>query len=218
MSRVNFKSWLGSWQEWVSVILLFLALVIAVRSIEQVNWIKPQPSLILVLALAMLTCLLLVRSRWRKTVVYPIVIILGAAVTVWQAANLMPPSETVSKVTQFISALITTSPNEGTIHFAVFLILSTWVIGYISTWFILRKQNAWVGALLGGAVIMINLIHQKTAILFRPSKFNSISIESVMKLCDSDTDLKFCSSVSSFLIRELIVIKRMMMRTITRIK
>ena len=157
MSRVKFKSWLGSWQEWVSVILLFLALVIAVRSIEQANWIKPQPSLILVLALAMLTCLLLVRSRWRKAVIYSIVIILGAVVTVWQAANLMPPSETVSKVIQFISALITTRPNEGTIHFAVFLILSTWIIGYISTWFILRKQNAWVGASLGVAVILINL-------------------------------------------------------------
>lgn len=164
MSRASFKSWLGSWQEWGSIILLFLTLEIAIRSIEQANWIKPQPSLTLILTLAVLAGLLLSKSRLHGALIYSIAIVLGAVITVWQAANLLPPSETMPRVNQLLVALwsvwqtiIMAKPSDSTIHFAIFLILSTWVIGYVSTWFTLRKQNAWVAVSLGAAIILINL-------------------------------------------------------------
>ncbi|MBI2329353.1 MAG: hypothetical protein HYU85_06945 [Chloroflexi bacterium] len=164
MLRISFKSWWGGWQEWGIIIPLFLALEIAVGSIEQARWITPHPSLTLVLVLAVLTGWLLGKSRLPTIVIHPLAVVLGAAVTLWQASNLLPSVATTSRVYQLLLALQswwqTTSaaePSQGTIHFAVFLIFVTWITGYISTWFILRRQNAWVAVSLGAIIILVNL-------------------------------------------------------------
>lgn len=164
MLRASFKSWLGSWQEWGVIILLFLALEVVVRSIEQARWITPQPSLTLVLVLAVLTGWLLCQSRLPTIVIHLLAMVLGAAVTVWQASNLLPSPEMTSRVSQLAVALQSwwqavsaAKPSEGTIHFAVFLIFFTWIMGYTSTWFIRQRQNAWVATSLGSVTILINL-------------------------------------------------------------
>ncbi len=164
MLRVSFKSWLGSWPDWAVIIILFVALEIAVRSVEQAQWITPQPSLTVVLALSVMTCWLLGKSRLPGRVIHPLALIIGAAVTMWQASKLLPPLDIASRVNQLAVALqswwqtiSTSKPSEGTIHFAIFLIFSTWIIGYISTWFISRRQNAWVAVSLGAVTILVNL-------------------------------------------------------------
>jgi len=153
----RFKPWLGSWQEWISVIFSFLTLEIAVYSVERVQWIRPQPPLTVTLILAVLTIWLLAKSRFPKVAIHLLAVALGAMVTIWQASNLLSLSVTTSRVNQLIVTLFTTNPNEGTIHFATFLIFTTWIIGYVSTWYILHKQNAWVTVSLGAIVILINL-------------------------------------------------------------
>ncbi|MBI4283707.1 MAG: transglutaminase domain-containing protein, partial [Chloroflexi bacterium] len=164
MWRVSFKSWLGSWPKWGVIMLLLLALGVAVRSIEQAQWITPQPSLTLVLVLAVLTGWLMCQSRLPAIVIHLLAVVLGVAVTLWQASNLLPSPELTSRVSQLATALQSwwqavsaAKPSEGTVHFAVFLIFFTWLMGYISTWFILRRQNAWVAVALGALTILLNL-------------------------------------------------------------
>ncbi len=164
LSPAKFKSYLAGWQELASVILLFLVLAIAVGSIERAHWITPQPSLTVVLALAVAATLLLVKTRLPSAVTHFLLVALGAAVTMWQAAYLLPPLETMSKSSQLVTALQSCwqivsrgKPSEGTIHFAVFLIILTWIIGYVSTWFMLRRRNAWVAVILGALIILVNL-------------------------------------------------------------
>jgi hypothetical protein len=156
--------WLGKWQEWVNVVLLFIALEIAVLSIEQARWITPQPLLTLVLFLSILIVWLLVRSRLPGVIKHILALVSGIIVTIWQVYTLMPPLETTSKFRHLLDVLqswwtpeVTLIPGEEKILFAVFITFLTWVIGYISTWFILRKRNAWVAVSLGGVVILVNL-------------------------------------------------------------
>jgi len=59
MPPTRLKSLLGNWHGWLTMILVFLVLEIAILSIEQARWITPQPSLTLVLFLAMLATLLI---------------------------------------------------------------------------------------------------------------------------------------------------------------
>ena len=160
----SFKSRLGNWHGWLNIILLLVVLGIAVLSIEQARWITPQPSLTLVLILAMLTTWLLVRSRLPNAAINILALVLGVVVTVWQVYNLAPPPETSSSINQLIIALqslwqatSTAMPSKETIYFAVFITLLTWVIGYVSMWFMLRRQNAWVAVSLGAVVILVNL-------------------------------------------------------------
>jgi len=148
---------LGNPQEWIGVVLVFLSLSIAMLSIEHARWIKPQPSLILVLGLSVLTSLWLARGRLSRRLVYLIAIVLGAVVTVWQSVGLVSPSGAESSLTAWWRTVTGSQPNEGTIFFAMFLILVTWVIGFISTWFLVRRQNAWVAVVAGTVTILVNL-------------------------------------------------------------
>jgi len=164
VSLADFGLWLGSWWEWVGVLLVFLTLEIAVLSIEQARWLNPQPSLTLPLVLAVLAGLFLTKRRMPSTIKWCLVVIIGAGVTIWQASTLLPPSETSSRIDQLVGALQSSwqaismaQPSEGTIHLAIFIVFFTWMLGYVSTWFILRRQNAWVVVALGAITILVNL-------------------------------------------------------------
>ena len=132
------KDWSLNWPGWLNIVLLFIVLEIAVLSIERTRWIYPQPSLTLVLFLSLLSTFLLSKSRVQKTLAHIIIILIGAAVSFWQATS-------------------SVMPGSSTIYFALFLSVLTWSIGYISTWFILRRHNAWMAVLLGAVVILVNL-------------------------------------------------------------
>ena len=151
------RAGVGSPQEWGSALLVFLTLAVATWSIEQAHWISPQPSLITTLLLAVLAGLLLARSRLSARIAYPLMVVLGLGVTVWQAVGLMPFSETESAFRTWWVAVSGARPSEGTTYFAMFLSLVIWVIGFISTWYILRRQNVWVAVGLGALAVMINL-------------------------------------------------------------
>jgi len=147
----------GSPWEWASVLLTFATLAVATWSIEQAHWIRPQPSLLSVLFLAVLTALLLVRSRWSPRVSYLLMVVLGLGVAVWQTIGLMPYSETESLLRSWWVEVSGTRPNEGTVYFAVFLCAVTWTIGFVSTWYVLRRRNAWVAVGLGTLAVLVNL-------------------------------------------------------------
>ena len=148
---------LNSLQEWISVLLVFITLGIAARSIEQARWIKPQPSLILVLFLAVITALILAKSQMRKKITYPLAVVLGLGVMVWQSVGLVPQLQGQSALQSWWSAVSTLQLNEGTLFFGIFLIAITWLIGLISTRFVLRKQNAWMTVFIGTVMVLINL-------------------------------------------------------------
>ncbi len=161
--RSSFRFWFGSLQEWGSAILVFITLAIAMYSVDQAKWIIPQPPLTLVLGIAVLTSLVLVRRRLPNAATFSLITILGAVITVWQSSSLLVSPEATVKPSLMVAlhswwqAISTSQPNEGTVHFATFLLFFTWILGFISIWFILRKQNAWVAVSLGTITIAINL-------------------------------------------------------------
>lgn len=159
-----FKYWLAGWPEWVSLILLSVTLGIALRSIEQAHWITPQPNLLAVLIISILTGLVVIRSPLPFVAKFCLAVLSIIAVTIWQAPLLLPHLETASGAKQFSIVLTSlwevisnSAPRQNTVHFALFLIVISWAIGYVSTWFILRKKNAWLATIIGAFIIIANL-------------------------------------------------------------
>lgn len=144
-------------QEWASVVLGFLCLGVATWSIEQAKWIEPQPSLTLVLSLAVLASLLLTKSRISNWATHLLMIVLGLAVMVWQSAGLFASTQVRSALHSWWYTVSGFQINEGTVYFAMFLIFVTWVIGFVSTWFILCRRNVWVAVALGTVTILVNI-------------------------------------------------------------
>ncbi len=126
----------GRWQTGVSLLLLFVVLEIAVLCVEQARWITPQPALTLVLVLAMATGWLLAASRLPGLATHLIALAAGGGVTLWQARQAASPD---------------------LVPFAAFLVLMTWLMGYLSPWLLRRRQNAWAAVIFGAVVVVINL-------------------------------------------------------------
>jgi transglutaminase-like putative cysteine protease len=134
--RGNKLSRLGNWRIWVSIILLFLVLEIAILSIERARWINPQPSFTLILVLSIALAWYLAGRRLPGIVTHIIALAVGIAITAWQTYQMS---------------------SSDTIGFAIFLAFLTWVTGYLSTWFILRRSNAWVAVCVGTLIVIVNL-------------------------------------------------------------
>ena len=160
MSGINIRRAVGGWREWVRVGLLFITLEVAVLSVEWAHWINPGPHLTLVLAVSVLAGWQLARGRLRGWLAHVISLSAGAAMTLWQGSYLLsaPP-----RLTGLISALRSwwqaggAAPAAVIITFGVFLIILTWIVGYISAWYLVRKGNAWVGVALGAVIVLVNL-------------------------------------------------------------
>lgn len=151
-------SWLGNRHEWLNIILLFIVLEITVLSIERARWITPQPSLTVLIILAILTVWLLFRSRIPAIAIHILVLAIGVLITLVQAFFLLPAWDYSVKFQQLFYALTSSGQSGGVnVSFAVFLSLLTWIAAYISAWFILRRQNAWVAVSLSTVILMVNL-------------------------------------------------------------
>ena len=166
-SRINktkrFRFWAWLQQEWMTVLLTFITLETAILSIERANWLESQPSLTFVLILSVITGVILAKRKFRRPVNWGIVTAGGLVVTAWQTLSVLPPSQLPwyerlgAALESFWGVVSMSRPDDISIHFVIFLVLFTWFLGYISTWLVLRRQNAWGVAIPGAIVLLINL-------------------------------------------------------------
>ena len=160
----DFRTRLRRWQTWLNIGLLWVTLEIAVLSIERAHWINPQPSLTLVLSLAVAVSGLLVWSRLPGLVSHLLGLVAGGLVTAWQVYLTLPKATGAAGLTQLLEVIrnswqpaASPLPGAETAGFVLFIVFLTWVVGYAATWYLLRRQNAWVGACLGTVVVLVNL-------------------------------------------------------------
>jgi len=160
MIKFAVKVWLavfGNIPAFITTLLGFLTLLVPVMSIEQAQWISPQPSIVTVLVLAYLVGALLANKRLPKKLVIPLILVTGFLVMFWQTVRLFSPAENNSAVQLWWQTVSNYRPNEGTIYFAFFLVLSTWLLSSFSLWFLLRHRNAWFCIISGAVMLLVNL-------------------------------------------------------------
>ncbi len=136
-------------REWPIILLTIITLGIAVFSVERAKWIASQPPLTIILILSILATVVVIKRKINRVIKLSLIIILGILVTWWQASRLAGG--------QSLWQAMLSRPNEGTIHFGVFLVLLVWVAGAISAWLVIKKRNAWLPAGLGALVLLVNL-------------------------------------------------------------
>jgi len=142
---------------WVGVGFGFLTSAIAVWSIFHAHWITPQPSLITVLGLAIVVGIILANTRIPGKIAVPIMLLIGLVVTTWQAARPFAIPQEMSSLQLWWQMVSTSRPVDSTIYFAMSLTLISWFMGFVSAWFILRRNSAWLPIVLGMVVLIVNL-------------------------------------------------------------
>lgn len=155
---------LNNWKQLASSLALLVMLGITVWSVQQAQWISPQPSLMTVLVLAIIAGWLLATSRLPAVASYPLAIVLGAGIVLWQLTSLTGETGITASLARLAKdfqswwqAADAKEPSQETIQVAVAFAYLTWVVGFVSTWFVMRRQNPWVAVSLGGAALLVNL-------------------------------------------------------------
>jgi hypothetical protein len=150
--------------DWLNLAGLIVALGVAVWSVQQAAWIKPSPSLITILVLSALSGFWLAKARWHWAIKHLLAVIIGLGVVFWQGMMILPESDFISRAIRlFVDlqgwwlATRSDAPSPVTINVALAFGYLTWITGYISTWFLVKRGNPWVAVFLGTVVILANL-------------------------------------------------------------
>jgi transglutaminase-like putative cysteine protease len=158
------RPFLGNWPDWIGLILLALTLGIVARSIQQAQWINPQPAFLLVLILALAFGFILAKSTLRALAATGLAALGGLLVTFWQVTIVLPSpsganifSRMAGSLGELWQTLSQSMPNEGTTYFAVFLVIFLWGLAFFCAWRLVRKQSVWYAVFLGLIALMINL-------------------------------------------------------------
>jgi transglutaminase-like putative cysteine protease len=162
----------GNWRTWLNLMFLLLTLGITVFSIEQAHWIEPQPYFTLVLFSSVAVVWLLVVARLPGWALHLVAIAVGALVILWQGSMILPGGSNLNNLFTIFRSWwqggTGLQENEAKIIFGILLVFLVWLTGYLSTWFVLRRNNAWVAVLMGLIIIIVNLsnLPEKIFVLF----------------------------------------------------
>ena len=155
--------WLNVGQ-WLNLICLLGVLGIAVWSVQEARWIKPAPSLIVILLLAVLAGTVLARSRIPALIAHPLGLLVGLGILFWQGLLLFPDADLLSRTAILVKSLhdwwhaqAIGVPSPVTTHIALMFGYLSWILGYFSVWFLIRKSTPWVAIFLATVVILANL-------------------------------------------------------------
>jgi hypothetical protein len=150
--------------ECIAVFLAYIALSISIGSIEQAQWLNPQPSLITAMTLGLILAFILARIRIPGFISVLLSVIFGLLVVTWESAGIFPDTDLTASLPKLFAALgsavqmmFTGNPVEGTLHFAVFLLLISWFTGFYSIWYLLKRKNCWITLMTGLLIILVNL-------------------------------------------------------------
>ena len=150
-------------QGWASVALLMAVLAVVVESVASANWVAT-PGIVAVLVLSAVAGLLLAKVRAPAVVLHPVGIALGLVVVVLLTASLAEEQGLVKQVQEEVTRLKSwfdqakvAGVSTDMMPISFILLGLTWTLGYASSWFVFRGNNAWVTVVLAGLAILSNL-------------------------------------------------------------
>ncbi|MBI4307499.1 MAG: DUF4129 domain-containing protein [Chloroflexi bacterium] len=153
-----------SWDGWTTLGLEAIVLLSTIWSVEQAQWVPVQPALTLVVLLALAAAAGFERLRWHAGLAVSTSLVLGILVVAWQTAAALPGpgwddrfSELALRLDKWWELARTGGISIDPLPFAVLLALLTWVLSYLSTWFVLRRLDMWWGILPAGFALLTNL-------------------------------------------------------------
>ena len=167
---VRVSSWWSSWEAWLTLSLVLLAVIPVVQSLQTAEWVEEMPSLVEVGVAAVVVGWLLAQSRLHGAI--GVVLGLGSGVAgvtllVMRQVPITDPTvgdglnarwvEFSLRMKDWFSALWEQSISADPLPFVVLLAALIYFVGFLSSWAVVRWQNAWVALIPGGIILLTNI-------------------------------------------------------------
>ena len=150
-------------QGWDTFMLMLVAAGIAAYSVADAEWVEA-PGLISMVLWSSLAGMLFAQVRLPWPILIPAGLVLGVVPVALLAATLTEGGTVFARIAEAWDRLVGwyTAASSGGIStdllpFSVGLLSLAWGLGFISSWFLFRRSNIWVGLVLGGVTLLTNL-------------------------------------------------------------
>jgi transglutaminase-like putative cysteine protease len=150
----------GPSEGWATFLLLLASVMLAIWSVGSVHW-APTPGLYLLALCGVVLGLLLAKVRFNGWVLAIAGLLLGIYLSFYQltglvegAASLDRHAEAANRLSIWAKAFVDGNASVDTLPFSFFLLLTSWLAGFICSWSFFRKHTI-LGAVLPSAVVIV---------------------------------------------------------------
>ncbi|MBI4771638.1 MAG: transglutaminase domain-containing protein, partial [Chloroflexi bacterium] len=148
---------------WSTFLLLLALMLIVSLAIGATGWAEGLNAAAPVAVLAVLTGMLLARSRFKDWQTTPFVVVYGLFVIGWILGRGLPGDllwrervlNLVGRVQQFSFTAISGGTNRDPLMFVIFVCVVTWLMGVEAAWSVFRAGRAWPAAIPPGVALLI---------------------------------------------------------------
>jgi transglutaminase-like putative cysteine protease len=145
-------------------VLLVATVSVSAWSVREAGWVET-PGLIAIVMLSCVAGLVVAKARGPWPLWHLLGLGLGLVVIVWQASSVVdgqPPlpdrvREVWNRLSDWYDAAVSGGISTDLLPFTMILLTAGWLLGYISSWFLFRRSNVWIGLILAGLALMTNL-------------------------------------------------------------
>ncbi len=149
---------------WLSVFFLGLMLTSVAWAIEEANWVEGLSILQWSILGGMFLGLLLARLELRRLFAHSLSLILGTSWLLFLILRFVAPSLgwrdrleiLAARLLHWLQIALGGGVSGDNLVFLIFMAALTWIIGYLSAWFLFRSHSAWPGVVLCGVAISVN--------------------------------------------------------------
>ena len=150
-------------QGWSTFLLLMLALLVLGQSVSSAGWART-PSMLAVMFWGAALGLALAKLRIHAVFLHPIGLVVGFLIVMWRTGSITG-GETLfeqqrmafERLGVWYEAATTGGISTDLLPVSLTLLGAAWIISYVSSWFVFRSNNVWVGVVLMGTALLTNL-------------------------------------------------------------
>lgn len=166
--RSAWQHTLGRIPDWEDVLTLVLALAATITvsyGLESSGWSSNMPDLAIVSIVALVVAMFLARSSMTVFAAWPLGIVLGALVTLWQTLVAVGPGALdtrfvaiYERFNTWFHIAFTGGVSNDSLPFNTLIVGLTWLGVFLFGWSVFRWHHAWLGLIPGGAALFIGLV------------------------------------------------------------
>ncbi|MQC47589.1 MAG: DUF4129 domain-containing protein [Chloroflexi bacterium] len=159
----------NSWEAWVTLVIVIFVQLPVVGSLQSSNWVDEMPSLIVPALVGMVAAWVFGYTRLSGLVIAAGTLAVGfvtATGLVLHTMVLIDPEESGVlarwaefriRLLEWGRAVVGDGISTDPLPFVVLLVAVVFVVGFVSTWAVVRWRNPWMALIPGGIVLLTNI-------------------------------------------------------------
>lgn len=171
---------------WESFFLITGTVSTVAWSVREASWVET-PGAFILIALATTVGLSFSRLRIPSLPLHLLSIFLGAILITWQTQYLVPGISFGARITELFARLeawynaaVTGKISTELLPFTIILLSLSWLLGYLSSWFLFRHGNPWLCLIAAGLALFTNLSFLPTGY---ENKFFLFMLPAMLLIC-----------------------------------